>query len=492
MKTVLSRLLSATLICLSAISTLNAAPTPTTFTLDAGVTGVTTGTLGNVQPVVAGVSDLSGGSSTTAYVAQTFTPSVSGLYNFGMTSASYDSAMIIYEGSFNASSPAANAIEVNDDGFVSVPSGVTITGCGGSVGLCPRLEINLTAGTQYTVLIISFVSSSTPIPLPAGFFVYGEPVTVGQAPPPTPTVTSVTPTSGSTAGNTTLTITGSNFTGASSITVGSAACASFSVTNATTASCVTPQGSVGAQDIVVTTSAGSGTGSGLFTYVLSSVAGTCGSAGGQAFSYLPSANLCSTGTATAVTSASGQYSWSCNGSGGGANASCTANWASNAGTGAGSLSASGNGWSVTAASFASTPSVTPPSGVTFPNGLLALQLATGTSGSDATVVVQYTTPVPPGAVYMKYGKTQTNQTDHWYELAANRAVFSQDRMSVTLTLTDGGAGDHDLLANGTIVDPGGPALVAAPAAIPTLSEWAMILMASLMGLFAFTRIRRQS
>ena len=31
-----------------------------------------------------------------------------------------------------------------------------------------------------------------------------------------------------------------------------------------------------------------------------------------------------------------------------------------------------------------------------------------------------------------------------------------------------------------------------PAAIPTLSEWAMLLMASLMGLFAFTRIRRQS
>ena len=32
--------------------------------------------------------------------------------------------------------------------------------------------------------------------------------------------------------------------------------------------------------------------------------------------------------------------------------------------------------------------------------------------------------------------------------------------------------------------------VAAP--IPTLSEWAMIFMASLMGLFAFARIRRQS
>jgi hypothetical protein len=32
---------------------------------------------------------------------------------------------------------------------------------------------------------------------------------------------------------------------------------------------------------------------------------------------------------------------------------------------------------------------------------------------------------------------------------------------------------------------------ATPAAIPTLSEWAMILLASLMGLFAFARIRRQ-
>jgi hypothetical protein len=49
-----------------------------------------------------------------------------------------------------------------------------------------------------------------------------------------------------------------------------------------------------------------------------------------------------------------------------------------------------------------------------------------------------------------------------------------------------------LLANGTIVDPGGPALVPAPTAVPTLSEWAMIFLASLMGMFAFARIRRQS
>jgi hypothetical protein len=64
-------------------------------------------------------------------------------------------------------------------------------------------------------------------------------------------------------------------------------------------------------------------------------------------------------------------------------------------------------------------------------------------------------------------------------------------MSVTLTLTDGGAGDNGLDLDGIIVDPGGPAVVT-PDAIPTLSEWAMIFLASLMGLFAFARIRRQS
>jgi hypothetical protein len=218
----------------------------------------------------------------------------------------------------------------------------------------------------------------------------------------------------------------------------------------------------------------------------------CGTAASAASSIVPSGNLCTAGTAGQVSSSQGQYSWTCSGIGAGTNASCTAPWATNAGTGSGSLSISGNNWTVSSASFAATPTATPPAGVTFPNGLLDLRLATGTSGSDATVVVNYSTAVPAGAVYMKYGKTAANQTDHWYQLAATRAVFASDRMSVTLTLTDGGAGDHDLLANGTIVDPGGPALVAAPTAIPTLSEWAMIFLASLMGLFAFARIRRQS
>jgi hypothetical protein len=47
-------------------------------------------------------------------------------------------------------------------------------------------------------------------------------------------------------------------------------------------------------------------------------------------------------------------------------------------------------------------------------------------------------------------------------------------------------GDDDLAANGTIVDQGGPGLPAVPGAprrVPTLSEWAMILLGlSVLGL----------
>ncbi len=41
---------------------------------------------------------------------------------------------------------------------------------------------------------------------------------------------------------------------------------------------------------------------------------------------------------------------------------------------------------------------------------------------------------------------------------------------------------------------GGASYIAAagPTPVPTLSEWAMIFLASLMGMFAFARIRRQS
>jgi hypothetical protein len=60
--------------------------------------------------------------------------------------------------------------------------------------------------------------------------------------------------------------------------------------------------------------------------------------------------------------------------------------------------------------------------------------------------------------------------------------------TATFTLTDGQLGDDDLTANGRISDDGG---AGAPATdIPTLGEWAALLLAGLLGLFGMRRVRR--
>jgi hypothetical protein len=53
-------------------------------------------------------------------------------------------------------------------------------------------------------------------------------------------------------------------------------------------------------------------------------------------------------------------------------------------------------------------------------------------------------------------------------------------------------GSVDMAASSNTFSDAVVASAPTPAAIPTLGEWAMILLASLMGLFAFSRIRRQS
>ena len=59
---------------------------------------------------------------------------------------------------------------------------------------------------------------------------------------------------------------------------------------------------------------------------------------------------------------------------------------------------------------------------------------------------------------MKYGPTLEDGTDHWYEFlydGATGAEILSDR--IVLHFVDGERGDHDLAANGSILDPGGPA-----------------------------------
>ena len=162
-----------------------AAPILTEFTLNAGVPGVTTGTFQIGTPNLAVLGHLAGTGHTYNYASQVFTPSASGSYTFGMSSAPNDTVLILYGGSYNSAAPATNAIAVNDDSDGAGAGGVTMGTCGGVPQLCPKMTQALTGSTNYYVVITTF-SAGDPVALPIGFYVYGEPIGVGGEPPPEP------------------------------------------------------------------------------------------------------------------------------------------------------------------------------------------------------------------------------------------------------------------------------------------------------------------
>ncbi len=133
---------------------------------------------------------------------------------------------------------------------------------------------------------------------------------------------------------------------------------------------------------------------------------------------------------------------------------------------------------------------TPRSGAVVPHGLLKLNTDGCDAGALVTVRLTYPNDLPSGAEYWKWGRTADNTTQHWYRIPATL----QGRV-VSFVLRDGGLGDDDLLANGRVEDPSALVLPAAvgggtPAAIPSLSEWAVALLSLMMGGLAI-RLRRR-
>ncbi|MEI6574258.1 MAG: autotransporter domain-containing protein, partial [Alphaproteobacteria bacterium] len=81
-----------------------------------------------------------------------------------------------------------------------------------------------------------------------------------------PTLTSISPSSGPTAGGTSVTLTGTNFTGATGVTIGGRSATSVVVVSSTTITAVTPSGSAGTASVVVTNTSGSNSANSYFTY----------------------------------------------------------------------------------------------------------------------------------------------------------------------------------------------------------------------------------
>jgi hypothetical protein len=110
--------------------------------------------------------------------------------------------------------------------------------------------------------------------------------------------------------------------------------------------------------------------------------------------------------------------------------------------------------------------------------LFDFTLSSCTPASTITMTIVYPAALPANTQYWKFGPTPGSPAAHWYVLPATITGST-----VVFTITDGGLGDDDLLANGTIVDqggPGNPGPPGSPTAIPTLSEWMLIVLASLL------------
>jgi len=134
------------------------------------------------------------------------------------------------------------------------------------------------------------------------------------------------------------------------------------------------------------------------------------------------------------------------------------------------------------------PVTSTPPNLQAPSGQFAFS-AENCTGS-VTMTLTYPSALPEGVQFRK-----PDGAGGWFDPAtALNVIVNGARTTVTYTITDNGPGDTNP-AVGVIADPLVPVLAAAPAggaaAIPTLSEWGVILMSALLAMFGLRRIRRQ-
>ena len=152
--------------------------------------------------------------------------------------------------------PTVSSVSPNS-GPVAGGTAVTITGTNFAAGA--TVTFGTAAATNVVVVNSTTITATTPAgsvgavtvtvtnaggqsgSLASGFTYIGQ-----------PTVSSVSPNSGSTSGGTAVTITGTNFAAGATVTFGRAAATNVVVVNSTTITATTPAGSAGAVTVTVT------------------------------------------------------------------------------------------------------------------------------------------------------------------------------------------------------------------------------------------------
>lgn len=128
---------------------------------------------------------------------------------------------------------------------------------GTALSFAPGTLANAPTSALVVVYDINFILGSSP-----EFFTNLINYVAVGAPPPNspvgtvPTITAISPSTSNSNGGGTVTITGTNFTGATAVTFGGVAATSFSVVNATTVTAVVPAQTPGVKEVIVTTPQG--------------------------------------------------------------------------------------------------------------------------------------------------------------------------------------------------------------------------------------------
>jgi CSLREA domain-containing protein len=203
-----------------------------------------------------------------------------GIFNFGTlnianTIIANSTSNSTSGGDFVGGQPVFSTNNIVEDG--SITSGAlavdpflgTLANNGGptkTIALTSLSPISVTAGGNATVSNAAPISGkdqrgyarSTSAPS-IGAFEYN-----GIA--PAPTVNNISPVTGPTVGGTSITITGTYFTGATAVTIGGTAATNFTVVNDSTITVTTPAHAAGTASVVVTTPGGTNATNALFTY----------------------------------------------------------------------------------------------------------------------------------------------------------------------------------------------------------------------------------
>ena len=159
----------------------------------------------------------------------------------------------------------------------STTGGTTVTVTGSGFTGATAVDFGPTPATTFTVISDTQITATAPAQSAGSrniFVVTAGGTSTGVAAdlftykPPPPVVTAISPTSGSTTGGTTVTVTGSGFTGATAVDFGPTPATTFTVISDTQITATAPAQSAGSRNIFVVTAGGtsSGVAADLFTY----------------------------------------------------------------------------------------------------------------------------------------------------------------------------------------------------------------------------------